>query len=115
VYFILASAPVLFLQSSAFRHGEDRRISTPVNAYINKKFWEDVIAYVLWYDTDDIENDASNNYSVACIRCRGNVFTEPLPSDYKGDADTDTQTDGRDLWSTPLGWTEVPWYTYQVS
>jgi hypothetical protein len=29
--------------------------------------------------------------------------------------DTDTQTDGRDLWSTPFGLTQVPWYTYQVS
>jgi hypothetical protein len=27
------------------------------------------------------KNDAINNSSiVACIRCRGNVFTEPLPS-----------------------------------
>jgi hypothetical protein len=35
----------------------------------------------LWYVTDRMENDASNNYSiVTCIRCRGNVFTEPLPS-----------------------------------
>jgi hypothetical protein len=34
-----------------------------------------------WYDTDRIENDASNNSSIiARIRCRGNVFTEPLPS-----------------------------------
>jgi hypothetical protein len=36
-------------------------------------------------DTDHIENDASNSYStVACIRCHGNVFTEPLPSNDRG-------------------------------
>jgi hypothetical protein len=23
-------------------------------------------------------------------------------------------TDGRDLWYTPLKWTEMAWYTYQV-
>jgi hypothetical protein len=32
---------------------------------------------------DQIENDTSNEYSVACIRCRGNMFTEPLPSNEK--------------------------------
>jgi hypothetical protein len=47
----------------------------------NKKFWEELIAYFRWYDTDRIEYDAPNNSSVvACFRCRGNVFTEPLPS-----------------------------------
>jgi hypothetical protein len=35
---------------------------------------------------------ASNNFSVACIRCRGNVFTEPLPSTH-----TNTKNDKRDL------------------
>jgi hypothetical protein len=40
---------------------------------------------LLRYDTDRIENDASNNFSsVSCIRCHGNVSTEPLPSDDKG-------------------------------
>jgi hypothetical protein len=28
------------------------------------------------------------------------------------DTYTDTQTDGRDLWSTPLKWAQVSWYTY---
>jgi hypothetical protein len=45
----------------------------------------------------------------------GNVFTEPLPSIWKRDTHTDTQTDGRDLWSTQLRWAQFPWYTYQVS
>jgi hypothetical protein len=31
---------------------------------INKKFWEELIAYSLWYDTDRTENDASNNSSL---------------------------------------------------
>jgi hypothetical protein len=35
------------------------------------------------------------------ICCRGNVFTEPLPSSSKG---IHTQTDGKDLLSTPLRW-----------
>jgi hypothetical protein len=26
---------------------------------INKKFWEEVLAYFPWYDKGDIENDAS--------------------------------------------------------
>jgi hypothetical protein len=33
----------------------------------------------LCYDTDGVENDGSNDSIVACIRCSGNVFTEPLP------------------------------------
>jgi hypothetical protein len=36
---------------------------------------------IFLYDTDRIENDASNSsYIVDCICCRGNVFSEPLPS-----------------------------------
>jgi hypothetical protein len=35
-------------------------------------------------------------------------------SDVKG-GHTDTQSDGRDLWSMPLRWAQVPWCTYQVS
>jgi hypothetical protein len=52
----------------------------------NKNFWEELMAYSISYDTDHTGNDASNNSSVAaCVdRCRGNVFTEPLPSNYGG-------------------------------
>jgi hypothetical protein len=51
----------------------------------------------------------NNSSNVACVRCRRNVFTEPLPSNDKGifaeplpsndgiDTHIDTQTDGRDL------------------
>jgi hypothetical protein len=31
---------------------------------INKKFWEELIAYFSWYDIGHIENDASNNSSI---------------------------------------------------
>jgi hypothetical protein len=53
---------------------------------IIKKFGEELIAYFPWYETSNVENDASNNSSVvACVRYRGNVSTEPLPSNDKGD------------------------------
>jgi hypothetical protein len=37
------------------------------NCEKNKKLWEELIAYFLWYDTDRIENDASNNSIVARV------------------------------------------------
>jgi hypothetical protein len=33
----------------------------------NKNFWEELIAYFLWYDTGHIENDASNNSVAASV------------------------------------------------
>jgi hypothetical protein len=50
-----------------------------------KKFREELIAYFL-YDTDCTENDAvlQFSYCSVCIRGRGNVFTEPLPSNDRG-------------------------------
>jgi hypothetical protein len=33
----------------------------------NKKFCEELIAYFPWYDTGHIENDASNNSSIAAV------------------------------------------------
>jgi hypothetical protein len=37
------------------------------------------------YDTDRVENDASNNSSIfTYILCRSNVFTELFPSNDKG-------------------------------
>jgi hypothetical protein len=45
---------------------------------LNRKFREEVIAYFCWYDTDHIENDASNNSSiVACVFVTAITF---LPS-----------------------------------
>jgi hypothetical protein len=52
-----------------------------------------------------------NSSIVACIHYRGNVFPEPLPSNDRRDTHTDTKTDGWILWSTPLRWAQVPWYT----
>jgi hypothetical protein len=44
----------------------------------NKKFWEELIAYFPWYDTNSIENDVSNNYSiVGCVFVTAVTF---LPS-----------------------------------
>jgi hypothetical protein len=35
---------------------------------VNKKFWEELIAYFPWYDTGHIKNEESNNSSiVACV------------------------------------------------
>jgi hypothetical protein len=34
---------------------------------------------------DSLENEANNSSIVAFIRCRGNVFTEPLPSNGRAD------------------------------
>jgi hypothetical protein len=36
------------------------------------------------------------------------MFVDLLPSNDKGNTDTDTQTDGRNLWSKPLRWAQVP-------
>jgi hypothetical protein len=44
----------------------------------NKKFWEELIAYISSYDTGRIENDVSNNsYIVACVFVTAVTF---LPS-----------------------------------
>jgi hypothetical protein len=44
-------------------------------------FWEELIAYFPLIRRVSIENDVSNNsYCCMSIRCKGNVFTEPLTS-----------------------------------
>jgi hypothetical protein len=44
----------------------------------NKKFWEELITYFLWYDMDHIENDVSNSYSIVpCLIVAAVTF---LPS-----------------------------------
>jgi hypothetical protein len=43
----------------------------------NKSFWEEKIVYFLWYDTDRIENNASNNsFSLECV-CLAAVIILP--------------------------------------
>jgi hypothetical protein len=49
------------------------------------RLWQTDQQTLFWYDTDRKEKDASNNYYISeCILCRGNVFTEPLPSNDRG-------------------------------
>jgi hypothetical protein len=74
------------------------------------------MTYVPWYDTGHTKNDASKQLFYCCvyIRYRGNVSTEPLPSNDSG-IHTDSRTDGRDFLIRPLRWAQVPWYTYYVS
>jgi hypothetical protein len=79
----------------------------------NKKVWEELIAYVLSYDTDHIENDVSNNCSiVACVFVAALMFLQSRCLATTGETHTDTQTDGKNLWSTPLSWAQVPWCTF---
>jgi hypothetical protein len=44
--------------------------------------------FSIWHDTDGIENTAPNYFCCVCIGCRGNLFTEPLSSNDKRDAQT---------------------------
>jgi hypothetical protein len=75
----------------------------------NKKFWEELIAYFPF-----IRHGAQRKrrvqqliYWCVCIRCRGNVFTKPLPSsDNRTHIHTNTWSIG---WSTPMRWAQVPW------
>jgi hypothetical protein len=75
----------------------------------NKKFWEELIAYIPLYDTGRIENDVSNNsYIAACVFITAVKF---LPSrclaTIRG-IHIQTQTDGGDISIRPLRWAQVP-------
>jgi hypothetical protein len=75
----------------------------------NKKFLEEIIAcFLLIGYGPHRKRQVQQFYCCVCIRCRGNVSTEPLPSNGKDDTHIDTQADGRDLWGTPLRWAQVP-------
>jgi hypothetical protein len=110
----------------ALRTGRFFYISAIIS--INKKFWEELIVYFPWYYTDHIENDASNSSSiVACVlfvalkflpsRCLWTTREFLLSRCLTATEDTymDTQNGGKDLWSRPLRWAQMSWYTYQVS
>jgi hypothetical protein len=54
-------------------------------------------------------------YCCRCLAKKGGLrFPKPLSSNDRRDAHTrtDTQIDVRNLWSMPLGWDQMPWYTY---
>jgi hypothetical protein len=53
--------------------------------YLNKKFWEELIAYFpLIHQPHRKRRVQQFFYYCVCICCRGNVFTEPLPSNDRG-------------------------------
>jgi hypothetical protein len=56
------------------------------NLYINTntKFWKELITYVSLIRHGPHGKNASKYSIVACIRCSGIVFTEYLPSSYRG-------------------------------
>jgi cytochrome c oxidase assembly factor CtaG len=50
----------------------------------NKKFWEELIAYFpLIRHGQHRKRCVQKFYCCVCIRCRGNVYTEPLPTNYR--------------------------------
>jgi hypothetical protein len=63
-------------------------ITTPEpisTAWLNKKFWEELIAYFPWYDMGHIEKRRVQQFCCCmCICYRSNVSSEPLPSNDKG-------------------------------
>jgi hypothetical protein len=80
----------------------------------DKKFWEELIAYFrLIRHGQHRKRRVEQFYCCVYILCRGNVFTELLPSNNKR-IHIQTQTHGRDLLSALLRWAQVPWYMYQV-
>jgi hypothetical protein len=79
-----------------------------VKSKLNKKFWEELIVHFPWYDTDRIENDASNISSIiTCLRFAALMFLPSRCLVTAGDKPTDTKTDRRHLWSRPLRGAQV--------
>jgi hypothetical protein len=87
------------------------------------KFWEELIIYFLYYETDRIENDASNNTQKSKIiilltlceliaegMCLHNCCLATI-----GETLIQTQRGGGDLQSTPLRWAQVPWFIKTAS
>jgi hypothetical protein len=77
---------------------------------INNKLCEELIAYfpLILHGPHRKRSVRNLFYCCLCVRCRGNVFTDPLPSNEWKDTFTDTQTDRGDLGSTPLTLDQVP-------
>jgi hypothetical protein len=80
-----------------------------------KNFWEELIAF--FPSTLHRQHRKGRLkkffYCCVCIHYHGNVSRRLEMICW--DTRTDTQTDGRNLWSTPLRWAQVPWYTLQLS
>jgi hypothetical protein len=65
----------------------------------NRKFWKELNVY-FHLIRNGLHRKRSIKqfiYCCVCVRCRGNAFTEPLPSNDSEDALTDPGTDGRDF------------------
>jgi hypothetical protein len=79
----------------------------------NNKFWEELIAYfpLIRHKPHRKGRVQQFIYRWVFIRCGGNVFTEPLPSNDRG-MHIDTKTYERDSWGRQLKWAQVPWHTY---
>jgi hypothetical protein len=74
-----------------------------------KKFWEEIIAYFLSYDTDHMENDAPNNtYIVRYVFVAAVTFLPNSGLTTILDTHTDIQTDGSDLRNIPLSLASMP-------
>jgi hypothetical protein len=54
------------------------------------------------------ESHCSDPNTNTSVTERRNKLTEPLPCNDRRDAHTQTETDSRDLRSTPLRWLQVP-------
>jgi hypothetical protein len=85
---------------------------------VNKKFWEELIAYFYLYNTDLVENDESNNYFIVgyvfvaaviflpsrCLVVVVGFLPSLFPATIGEYTHRHTHTDGRDLWITHLRW-----------
>jgi hypothetical protein len=94
------------------RHTESTVISKAYFYFFqNKKLWEELITYfpLTWHGP--YKNYAPNNYSIVVyVFFAAITFRRAVAKQQQG-IQIQTQTDGKDLWSTPLGWVYMPWYT----
>jgi hypothetical protein len=81
----------------------------------NKEFWEQLIADfpLIRHEPRRTQRLQQFFYCRVCIRCRGEIYTEPLPSNDRGY--TYRQTHERDLGSTLLIRAQLSRHIYQVS
>jgi hypothetical protein len=95
-----AEASAMIYQSTRLHIPGD--VSAEISfSYKEKKFWEDLVACFPFTTYSLIRHGRhrklrvqNSSYACLCVRCRGNVFTDPLPSKDKGGY-TETQTPRR--------------------